>query len=314
MRRILLLLCMQLITFQAVAQRNGDILEKVELNNFEGLIQYIRNTESKDSIDLDKSRFSYFDKVSVYGITYWSDSLRVKGFLLQPKKTGKYPAIIYNRGGSLEHGSLTHGVASIGLGELARIAHKGYVIAASQYRGNGGGEGNEEYGGSDINDVLNLIPLLGSEEAADVSKLGMFGWSRGGMTSFLTLRKTDKIRAVVLGAPSTNLTRSIIDRPLLDEWWSEFIPNYKVNKAEVLKRRSVIYWVHKLPKNVPILLLQGEDDKSLLPEYSLELAREFTKYKIPYRMLKFESGSHSLKKYREEVFEELFKWFEKYLK
>ncbi len=302
------------IAIQAFSQSNGKIIERVELKNFGELIQYIKVTESRDSVKLLKRRFKYFDKVQVFGMTYWSDSLRVKGFLLQPKTPGKYPAIIYNRGGSLEHGSLTHPMASIGLGELTRLAHHGYAIAASQYRGNGGGEGQEEYGGNDINDVLNLIPLLESQPNVEISRLGMFGWSRGGMTTFLTVKKTNRIKVIALGAPSTNLTRTILDRPLLDEWWSEFIPNYNVNKAEVLKRRSVIYWVNELPKNIPILLLQGEEDQSLLPDFTLDLAKEFTKHKIPYRLIKFEKGSHSLKEYREEVFNELFKWFDKYLK
>jgi len=297
----------------AFSQQNGDIIENIELKNFDDLIQYINNTESRDSIDLEKTRFEYLDKVKVYGITYWSDNLKVKGFLLKPKKIGKYPVIIYNRGGSLDFGSLTHGAASIGLGELAKIAHQGYVIAASQYRGNGGSEGQEEYGGSDINDVLNLIPLLESQKEVDINKLGMFGWSRGAMTTLLAIKQTKKVKAVVLGGPSTNLVRGIVDRPSLDEWWSTFIPNYNVSKEEVLKKRSAIYWVHELPKNVPMLIVQGENDKALPVGYTLDFAKELSKHKVPFKLVKYEDGNHGLYKYQDEVFNELFNWFEKYL-
>ena len=314
MLKYLGLFSFQLLTLLAVSQSDGSIIERVELKNYDHLLDYIKTTEAADSIDLDPGRFEYFDKVNVEGITYWSDSLKVKGFLLQPKKPGKYPAIIYNRGGSLEFGSLTHNVASIGLGELSRLAHGGYVIAASQYRGNGGGEGQEEYGGRDINDVLNLIPLLESEPKADISKLGMFGWSRGSMTSFLTLKRTDKFKAMAIGGPSTDISRTAVDSPELDEWWAEFIPNYDVNKKEVLKRRSPIYWVHELPKTVPILILQGENDSAITPDYTLDFARELSKHKVPYRLVKYEGGTHSLKEFRDEYFEELFTWFNKYLK
>ncbi len=314
MKKLIRVLLLCVFVFPSFAQVNGKLIDKVELRNFKALIEYIQSTESRDSVKLWESRFKYFDKVRVFGITYWSDSLKVKGFLLQPKAKGIYPAIIYNRGGSLEHGSLTHPVASIGLGELARLAHHGYVIVASQYRGNGGGEGQEEYGGRDINDVLNLVPLLKSLDNVDITKLGLFGWSRGGMTTFLTLKKLDGIKAIALGAPSSDLTRTILDRPLLDEWWSHFIPNYKVNKLEVLKRRSVIYWANELPKNVPILLMQGEEDVSLLPDFTLDLAKEFTRYQVPYRLVKFMKGSHSLKEYHQEVFQELFNWFDQHLK
>lgn len=313
MRKLTLFLLTQTIFVNVFAQSNGTIIEKTELKHVDDLIAYVKATESHDSIYFDLSRFEYFEKVQVFGITYWSDSLKVKGFLLQPYDPGPYPAIIYNRGGSLDHGSLTHHVASIGLGELARIAYEGYVIAASQYRGNGGGEGKEQYGGDDINDVLNLIPLLNAQPKADIERLGMFGWSRGGMTSFLTLKRTDKIKALVVGGPSTNLLRSIVDRPELDEWWSNFIPNYNVSKEEILKKRSAVYWVHELPKNVPMLIVQGGSDKALLADYTLAFARELTKYKIPHRLIKYEDGSHSLKEHQEEVFEQLFAWFDKYL-
>jgi hypothetical protein len=36
------------------------------------------------------------------------------------------------------------------------------VVVASQYRGNGGGEGHEEFGGAEVHDILNLIPLAKS--------------------------------------------------------------------------------------------------------------------------------------------------------
>ncbi|MEX0316182.1 MAG: alpha/beta hydrolase family protein [Allomuricauda sp.] len=313
MLRNFVILAFQLLSYLTLSQTDGTIVERVELKNFEQLLSYIKKTEARDSIKLDAGCFAYFDKVNVQGITYWSDSLKIKGFLLQPKNPGKYPAIVYNRGGSLDFGSLTHHVSSIGLGELARLSYEGYVIAASQYRGNGGSEGKEEYGGSDINDVLNLISILESEPKADANKLGMFGWSRGAMTSFLTIRHTKKVKALVVGGPSTNLTRSIIDRPELDVWWSEFIPNYNVNKREVLQKRSAIYWVHELPET-PILILQGEDDKALLVDYTLDFAKELSKNKVPYRLLKFEGGTHSLKEYREEVYDEILVWFKKYLK
>ena len=54
-----------------------------------------------------------------------------------------------------------------------------------------------------MNDVLNLIPLLNELEQADQKKIGMFGGSRGGMMTYISLTKSNKIKAVaVLGAPS----------------------------------------------------------------------------------------------------------------
>ena len=54
------------------------------------------------------------------------------------------------------------------------------MVLASQYRGNDGGQGKEEFGGSDINDVLNLIPLAESISFMNADRIVMLGFSRGG--------------------------------------------------------------------------------------------------------------------------------------
>ena len=63
----------------------------------------------------------------------------------------------------------------------------------------------EEFGGSDVNDVLNLIPALSQIEGADTSKIGMFGISRGGMMSYMTTRNNPQIKAVAVVGGMSNL-------------------------------------------------------------------------------------------------------------
>ena len=110
-------------------------------------------------------------------ITYDSDSLKVKGYLARPKDdTGKYPCVIWCRGGIGNAGAIDSFNAK---GIFGQIASWGYIVFASQYRGNDGGEGQDEFGGDDVNDVLNLIPLADEIENADKSKWGIEGWSRG---------------------------------------------------------------------------------------------------------------------------------------
>ena len=310
----MLLLCTLLVANQSLAQTDGEIIESVKIDDYDALIDYIKTTEKRDTVTLDRSRFEHFQDVRVWGITYWSDGLKVKGFLLKPKGDGPYPAIIYNRGGSLEWGSLTHYVSSIGLGELAELARAGFVVVASQYRGNGGGEGREEYGGSDINDVLNLIPLLADVPEADTSNLGMFGWSRGGMTTFLTLKKTTKIKAVAVGGPSTNIVATAQDRPELPAWWATFIPNYRQNEDQILRERSPIYWVDELPRDVPILLMHGTADWHVRSRETLRFVLELDAYRIPYRLVIYEGGDHPLRAHHDEVFAQLIGWFNRFLK
>lgn len=90
-------------------------------------------------------RFSFksLKKVKMHSIVYKSDSLLVTGFMVTPKNPGKYPCIIFNRGGNREFARLNIMIATM---LLAPIASEGYVVIASNYRGNGGSEGLEEFG------------------------------------------------------------------------------------------------------------------------------------------------------------------------
>jgi dipeptidyl aminopeptidase/acylaminoacyl peptidase len=119
--------------------------------------------------------------VHIQAITYLSDGLRIKGYLVAPKYSAHLPCMIYNRGGNRDFGRWTDERVAL---ELAKIARWGYVVVASQYRGTAGGEGRDEFGGAEVNDVLTLITLLESYPQADASRIGMYGWSRGGLMTY----------------------------------------------------------------------------------------------------------------------------------
>lgn len=258
-----------------------------------------------------KEQFKHIDNINVYDISYLSDGLKVKGFYVTPKKEGKYPVIIFNRGGNQGFGALTVGMVITWLGELA---DKGYVVLCSQYRGNGGSEGNEEFGGSDVNDVLNLIDIADEIDYANPEKIGMYGWSRGGMMTYSALVKTDKIKAAIVGGAVSDMKATIIDRPSMENVLHDLVPDYEKNKAEELNKRSAIKWVDKFPKDTPILMLHGNSDWRVKPEQSLNMALEFEKHRIPYRLVMFEGGDHGINEHRYEVDQQVLDWFYKYLK
>jgi len=243
-------------------------------------------------------------------ITYLSNDLKINGLMVKPKKPGKYPCIIYNRGGNRNFGQLLVAHAALKLGALA---NEGYVVIASNYRGNGNSEGQEEFGGKDVNDVLNLINVLEEIESADTERIGMYGWSRGGMMTYLALTKSDKIDVACVGGAPSDLTQ--IDRPkMVTNVYAEIILNYATNKDVELKKRSAIFWAGKFPKNVPILMLHGNSDWRVKSTNSLKLALEFEKYRVPYRLKIFEGGDHSISEYKNEVNEEVYEWFDRFLK
>ncbi len=250
-------------------------------------------------------------EVELSAITYWSDGLKVKGYLALPKKGARLPAVIFNRGGNRSLGALTDYSAAMLLGYVAAW---GYAVVASQYRGNGGGEGKEEFGGADVNDVLHLIPLLESLPRVDASRIGMYGWSRGGMMTYLALSRTDRIAGAVVGAGVADLFEECERRPEMERVAEELIPNFASDRQAALAARSVIRWPEKLSPKTPLLLLHGSADWRVSPTQPLALASALYARKRPFRLVLFEGGQHSLSEHREEVNRLVKDWLDRYVR
>jgi dipeptidyl aminopeptidase/acylaminoacyl peptidase len=303
----LLLLLTQTLSFS-----QSDILleQTLAIEDWSTYPIYERLTEDHDGTRQWKPAYAYLDSIDVYGITYLSDGLKVNGLLVTPKAPGKYPCIIFNRGGNRDFGALTAEVNGIRLGQIAK---EGYVVIASQYRGNGGSEGMEQFGGDDVHDVTILPNVLAEVEQADTSRIGMYGWSRGGMMSYIAITQMGNLKAAAVGGALADLT--IIDREEMETHvYAELIPNYETEKDIQLKNRSAVYWVDKFPKDVPILMLHGNADWRVLCNNSLRMAAEFDQYRIPYRLKIFEGGDHGLTEFRDEVNDEVIRWFDRFVK
>jgi dipeptidyl aminopeptidase/acylaminoacyl peptidase len=289
MKKYLFLLLTPLICFFAKAQ-DGKLVEQKEYTVADSNITKLKKINP--GID------TIVGKVKFYDITYLSDGLKVKGYLVIPKAKGNYPCIIYNRGGNMSLGALSDFQLALILGE---VASWGYVVVGSQYRGNMGGEGREEFGGKDVNDILNLIPFLAQVKQADTSRIGMYGWSRGGMMTYLTLTKTSKIKAAVIGAGMADAFKQIAKRPQMDSVFALLAPGYLQNRDSVLKQHSAVYWADKISKTTPLLLMSGSSDWRVLPEEQFEMISKLYENKHPFRFIFFEGGQHSLVEYNEEV-------------
>lgn len=251
-----------------------------------------------------------YETTVVERIIYLSDNLKVKGYLAYPRDNSgkKFPCITWNRGGYENRGAIDSFTAR---GMFGQIASWGYVVFASQYRGNAGGEGKEELGGSDVNDILNLIPLAGELEFADKEKWGMEGWSRGGMMTFLTLKQNKSFLCAVLVGAISDFKMNANKNRNIKKYYSELIG--KDNLEEEINKRSAINFVEQLPK-IPYLVLHGLADEDVSPLQSIELSKKFYELNIPHRLVLFEDGDHYLKRHRKEVDALRKMWYEKYFK
>lgn len=262
------------------------------------------------SFDADAA--SAISELNFYKISYLSDGLQVTAFMVAPKSEGKFPCIISNRGGNRDFGQWTEmGVAYY----LGKMASWGYVVIASQYRGNDGGEGIEEFGGKDVNDVLNLVKTLEAIPSADTNRIGIEGGSRGGMMTYLALKQSCEFKAAAVTAGVADAFTNIASRPDMETGvYAELIPNYWDNKETELKARSAIYWADAMCKTTPLLIMHGSADWRVLPEESMALVQELYKYKHPTRFILYEGADHGIREFRTDKFDAVKRHFDYYVR
>lgn len=245
-------------------------------------------------------------------ITYLSDGLKVKGYIAYPKdESKKYPCVIWNRGGIGNAGAIDSFTA---LGIYGQLASWGYCVFATQYRGNDGGEGYDEFGGEDVNDILNLIPLAEEIQQANNSIWGIEGWSRGGMMTYLTLTRTDIFKAAIILGGIANLRCNSDESKFMRRLYEHTMGKYEQEDFKTkCESRSIINFPEKLSRTTPMLIIHGNADDRVLPHDSIDLSYKLLDLKIPFRLMMLEGGDHFMKSHRKEVDEMRRKWFEKYL-
>lgn len=242
-----------------------------------------------------------------------SDGLKVSGYLAYPKDDSKkYPCIIWCRGGIGNAGAIDKFTAR---GMFGQIASWGYCVFASQYRGNDGSEGHDDFGGDDVNDVLNLIPLADEIPQANKDVWGIEGWSRGGMMTYLALTRTNIFKAAVVIGGIANLRCNSDESKFMRRLYEQTMGKYGQNEfKEKCESRSIINFPEKLARETPLLMIHGNADERVLPHDSLDLANKLVDLKVPYRLVMLEDGDHFLKSHRKEVDDMRKNWYEKYLR
>ena len=269
--------------------------------------------ENFDRFVLSREEFGRRESFADYEcrkIKYLSDGLKVVGFIWKPKNISekKLPLVIVNRGGNPNLSLLTP------QSFYYPYVTNGFVVIGSQYRGADGGEGMDEFGGADVNDVLNLIPLARSLGYVDMRNVFMHGASRGGMQAFLAIRKGIPINAVAVNGALTNLPAAAKERPSVSERvWSRLIPGFADKTEKVLRERSAVYFADRI--NVPVLILQGGADWRSNPgSQALELANKLQSLGKTYELHVFAGDDHPLSINRLERERKIVEWFKMYMK
>lgn len=247
-------------------------------------------------------------------IQYLSDGLKVVGFLVKPRNSEgrRYPVVIYNRGGIQDIGKID----TPNILDFYELAANGFVVLATQYRGNDGGEGLDEVGGADVADVVTLASLASSLAYSDPKNIFFYGVSRGGMMTFLALARGAAVNAAaVVGGiyDMQGLMESTKQRmPGVANRVMKLIPDYSTRGAATLAERSVTQWPEKV--SVPLLMIHGADDEEVPVSQALEFAERLSSLRKEYELIVYAKEIHEALNNRRDRDARIVAWFRRYLR
>ena len=238
-------------------------------------------------------------------IRYASGGLSVVGFIVRPRgpATVRYPVIVYNRGGFRDIGMID----AWNLVDFYGFASQGFVVLASQYRGNDGGEGRDEVGGADVGDVMALPRLAASLPYADPSNLFLYGLSRGGMMSFLALKQGFPARAVAVVGAVFDVEAFRQRAPGMVE--SALGADAAADTA-LLRDRSVTNWPERLA--APLLVIHGAGDREVPATEAMTFATRLADLGKPYELVVYAGDVHEAAINRKDRDARILGWFRKH--
>jgi dipeptidyl aminopeptidase/acylaminoacyl peptidase len=248
------------------------------------------------------------DGVSVSKIIYHSDGYLIDGYIAKPRIIEKkLPLILWNRGGDESEGRLDDFLAA---GMLGEIASWGYIVAASQYRK------EDEFGGKELNDVMNLLKAGMELFDFDGENIGVEGWSRGGMMTYLLLTQVKFLKCAISVSGIANLNRNFeFNSKLKNKFFKKFSKYSHDIIVREMESRSAVNFFDKISKTTPLLLIHGTGDDKVLCDDSKDLYHMLKpSYESDIELVLFEKGDHYLRSDRKEVSLLRKNWFDKYLK
>lgn len=237
--------------------------------------------------------------IDVNIVTYVSNGLSVKGYLIFPKTDSPCPALIYCRGG----------INKVGMVRIERIldfALRGYVVIAPFYRGNLGGEGHEDFGGDDRYDVHNAIQVLKQLEKVKKEPYTIMGYSRGAIMALFASIDCPEIGQVIIRSGVSDMWLTYEERIDMRRMLKRVVgrPN---KEPEQYDRRTPLHYVHQL--HSPILVIHGTADEQVSVEHALKLCRALEQEGKPFELKLYEGLGHVFPPEQDkEAMDYIFKW------
>lgn len=265
---------------------------------------------------------AHVDKMYIYGPPTWKvknptamgakNPVKFWTYLFIPKNINpskKYPLIVFPHGGV--HGDFTTYYAHI----VKELINQGYVVVAPEYRGSTGyGKSHYEkidYGGLENEDVYasrNFV--LENCSFVDKNRVGIIGWSHGGMITLMNIFNHPKAYKVAFaGVPVSDLIARM--GYLTQDYRDLYEADYHIGKktfdnVEEYKKRSPAWNTHKY-KGTPLLIHTNtnDDDVNVLEVEHLIKSLKAEGKPFKYKIFKDLPGGHSFDRMDTKIAKEI---------
>lgn len=210
-------------------------------------------------------------KVKVCRYDYLAGGKMVEAVTIRPLADGKYPAVMMIPG----HGGTAQSFVTLG----SIFAGQGFACMSVTEPGYGKSEGKASFMGPDAIEVFAVgFRKFRREPFVDAGKMGVFGYSRGGMAaSLLILKLGNDVKAAVLAAGIYDFKKAY-DETGIDGIRENMRAESGMTEEAVWERSSIMH-MEKL--KTPVLIIHGEGDRNvpvnqalLLRDRLVELKKE----------------------------------------
>ncbi|MDQ3665922.1 MAG: prolyl oligopeptidase family serine peptidase [Acidobacteriota bacterium] len=214
------------------------------------------------------------NKVTICKYDYLAEGKRVEAVTIRPLAEGKYPGLILIPG----HGGTAKTFITLG----TFFAQQGFTCLSVTAPGYGKSEGRPDYMGPDsIKAFAGGFKKFKREPFVDSEKMGVFGYSRGGMAaSLLTIKLGKEVKAAVFGAGIYDFKKAYNETKF--DGIRENMQAETGMTEKAIKERSSILQIEKLKSTV--LIIHGENDGNVPTNQALLLRDRLSELKKDFEI------------------------------
>lgn len=296
---------------QYLAFTLGDSLSPAEL-----FISKANSEELKKLTSLNEKIMAELKISQPENIHYRSfDGQEIEGWVMKPidfEPGTKYPMIVRAHGGpnSQYSTSFSH--------DFQLLAAEGYVVLYTNPRGSSGyGEpfGKAiwaDWGNKDLKDVMAGVDYVIKQGYVDANRLGIYGWSYGGIMTNYGITRTNRFKAAVSGASEGDYS-SCYGYDDLHLWWEEEL-GLPWKNYELYRKISPIKDVEKV-KTSTLFMCGQFDYRCPLPQ-SEQMFLSLKKLGLETELVIYPGESHGIRSldFQLDRLKRVTNWFNKYLK